>query len=196
MEIHFSLGDGFWRGQTTYLLLLGHNTVNILLTRTFSLSHSILLISIKAPTKLPNLWNPSHTSPPPRHPGRSIWPLIGLEQLSREAPTAAVNTPIWTHKSTREHRCYILTLPYTRSSPHPSAVIKHTLPSIHKTLRRLALIPTSPPPHTPFPFDRAALNQHATSAAFTSPLEAVKRLLLHTLGLNKAIFLDLIEQNG
>lgn len=88
------------------------------------------------------------------------WSGLALESLPAAASRAGVNTPARTHKSMCEHHRDILThtdthtLTLTRSL-FPSAVIKHTLPSIHKTLPLtlglycLALIPPSnpPPPH-------------------------------------------------
>lgn len=114
-----------------------------------------------------------------------VWNDFNKRPSHCDEPSHSKHTNMHT-QSTREHWCYILTLLHTFSFYSPCAVIKHTLPPIHK-----ALLPGSDPLHLPFQLPSSLtvlLRINTPQVQLTSPLEAVRSLLLYTLGLNKAIF--------
>lgn len=83
---------------------------------------------------------------------------------------------------------YTLSFPCTHTSPH-SRVIKHTLPSIHKAmLLTLGLCCLAQIPAAPWLWQDCSESTRR-STAFTSPVEAVKRLLPYMPGLYNAIFI-------
>lgn len=118
--------------------------------------HSPILLYSSLSTLPPNsLESQSHvsaaTSSWPQHlaPDWSGMALAG--GLPAAASTAAVNTPIWTHKSTREHRCYILTLthffsPFCRNKTHTAVHSQNSAPPGSDPH-----LPPVPPPPAPLP---------------------------------------------